>query len=117
MDKDLAIAHLLVNFSYIDGEITKSEIKKIKEIFKKLKISIDIDTFISEILPKINDDGIKEYGEALAILNSTLGNDEKINLLKSAVEIIEADGKIMDKEIFKLHFVATNWGLDIKKVL
>ncbi|HOV14121.1 MAG TPA: TerB family tellurite resistance protein [Spirochaetota bacterium] len=117
MTKDLAIAHLLANFSYIDGEISNSEVKKIKEITKKMNIQVDIDTLISEILSKINDEEIKEYGESLAYLNLNLSEDEKIKVLKGAVEVIEADGKIMDKEIFKLHFVATNWGIEVKKVL
>jgi len=116
MTKDLAIAHLLTNFSYIDGEISDSEIVKIKDIAKKMNLEVDIDGLVKEILPKINSEEISEYAEALAFLNLNLDEDEKIKLLRYALEVIEADGKIMDKEIFKLHFVSTNWGIEIKKI-
>ena len=116
MTKDLAIAHLLANFSYIDGDISDVEVKKIKEIIKKMSLQVDIDNLIKEILPKINDEEIKEYAESLAFLNLNLNDDEKVKLLRYGIEVIEADGKIMDKEIFKLHFVATNWGIDIRRI-
>ena len=116
MTKDLAIAHLLANFSYIDGNISDTEVKKIKEIIRKMSLQVDVDNLIREILLKFNDEEIKEYAEALAFLNLNLNDEEKVKLLRYGIEVIDADGKIMDKEIFKLHFVATNWGIDIKRI-
>lgn len=116
MTKDMAIAHLLANFSYIDGEITDSEIDKIKEIIQKMGLQVNVDKLIADVLTNINGSEIKEYAESLAFLNMNLSQDEKIKILKYAVEIIEADGKIMDKEIFKLQFVAVNWNIDVNKI-
>ncbi|OHD08493.1 MAG: hypothetical protein A2086_05280 [Spirochaetes bacterium GWD1_27_9] len=116
MTKDLAIAHLLANFAYIDNEIHDAEIKKIKDISKKLNLKVDFDSIFSSFKENANNEELEEYAQALAFLNLNLDKDEKIKILRYAIEIIEADGKVMDKEVIKLQLVSKSWDIDVKKV-
>ena len=116
MTKDLAIAHLLANFAYIDNEIAYIEIKKLKEISEKLKLKVNIDDIVRDVVDKADTLEMDLYAEALAYINTRCELDEKLKILKYAVELIEADGKIMDKEVMKIKMVSANWNIDIKEV-
>jgi uncharacterized tellurite resistance protein B-like protein len=115
MDKDTAIIHLLVNFAYIDNQIAPQEVEVIKNYAKKKNIKVDIDKIIKYVKENANEDELRLYAESLNFLNQNLSEDEKIEFLKSADDVIKADGVVLPGEEVKLQMVAKNWGVVLKK--
>jgi uncharacterized tellurite resistance protein B-like protein len=117
MDKDTAIIHLLANFAYIDNKIAPQEVEVIKNFAKKKNIKADVDGIIKFVVKNANEDELKQYADSLNFLNQNLSTDEKIELLKSADEVIKSDGIVLEGEKIKLQMVAKNWSIDIKKIM
>lgn len=118
MTKNEAIIDVLANFAYIDNEIAKEEVQKIKEIAKKMNVNdVNIDSVVERVVKDAIDEELNRYSHAIAILTESFSEKEKIDFLKKAADVITADGKIMNSEFIKLELLAKNWGLDLKKVL
>lgn len=118
MTKNEAIIDVLANFAYIDNEIAKEEVLKIKQIAKDMGINdVNVDKFISNVQKDAFDKELTVYSKAIALLTQELSEKEKIDFLKKAAEVITADGKIMNTELIKLELLAKNWGIDLNKYL
>ena len=116
MDKDTAVIHLLTNFAYIDYHIAQEEVEVIKKYASKKGINVDIDSIIEFAEKNANDEELKFYADSINFLNQNLTEDEKIELLKAADELIKSDGAVLKGEEVKLEMLSKNWGIDLKKI-
>jgi uncharacterized tellurite resistance protein B-like protein len=117
MDKDTAILHLLANFAFIDNHISPEEVEVIKNYAKKNNLKGDVDKILKFVEKNANEAELKEYADSLNYLNMNMSIEQKIDLLKSANEVIKSDGVVLKGEEMKLKMVAANWGIDMKKIL
>lgn len=117
MTRDEAYLLILANFAYIDNEITKEEVGKIKSIQKKLGLIGDVDKIIKGVVENPINDEIERYSKAIAYLSENLTKIEKSDFIKYSAEVITADGKVFANEIIKLELLAKNWELELSKIL
>jgi len=117
MSRDEAYLLILANFAYIDNEIAKEEIDKIKSIQKKLGLIGDVDKIIKGVVENPINDEIERYAKAIAYLSENLTKSEKSDFIKYSSEVITADGKVYANEIIKLELLAKNWELELSKIL
>lgn len=117
MTKNEAIVDIMVNFAYFDDDIHDVEIRKIKEIAALMEIdNIDIDAKVEYLRKNADDRELKNFAKSLAYLNIHLSDKEKGKVFEQIIEVIKADGKIVDSERYKAELLATNWQIDLKKL-
>ncbi len=117
MTRDEAYLLILANFAYIDNDISKEEVDKIKFIQKKLGLIGDVEKIIKGVVENPINSEIERYAQAIAYLTQNLTKSEKTDFIKYSVEIITADGKVFANEIIKLELLAKNWELELSKIL
>ncbi len=96
IDENLACAILLIEVSYADFKIDKTEIKSIIELFEKnFKLSKKESEWLSDKALNIHKDAncLREY---IKYINNNYTKEQKNNLIKMAWRVARADN-IVDK--------------------
>jgi uncharacterized tellurite resistance protein B-like protein len=96
--------YLLTAFvcSACDGEIANEEIKQIKDLCGQTELfsGLDITSLLNNYVAQINKDGVSFINSYFSYLrNNELSEDVQLNILKLAIQIIEADNQILYSEI------------------
>lgn len=96
--------YLLTAFvcSACDGDIAPKEIALLKNWCDKSKLfgDIDVETKLNEYIEFINKYGNRFIAEFLLLLDSSdLADEEQLEIIRIAIEMIEADGLIQYSEI------------------
>lgn len=117
MTKNEAIIDIMVNFAYFDDDIHEVEIEKIKDIAAQMGIDeIDIDAKVSYLRENADEQELKNFAQSLAYLNMHLSDNEKKAVFGRIIEVIKADGKIVESERYKADLLATNWQVELDSV-
>lgn len=85
-----------------DGNIADEEVRIIKEQSKKNDFlnNLDIENLLNVYISSINSEGISFLKSYLnEVRDNNFTNDEKVQLLKIAIDIIEADNEVQYSEI------------------
>lgn len=85
-----------------DGNIADEEVRIIKEQSKKNDFlnNLDIENLLNVYISSINSEGISFLKSYLnEVRDNNFTNDEKVQLLKIAIDIIEADNEVQYSEV------------------
>lgn len=117
MDKFQAIFEILLILSGVDGHIHKREIKVIKEFLEANigDVKFDPQVVIKKISNLKREVIIEELKLAATVLKNQCDAEDRITILKFAVELISADGKIIDKENAFLCALGELWNIDMQE--
>lgn len=102
MDKEILYLKTLLCCSACDGEIAPEEVDLIRSLIAKNEIfdGIEAESAINDLISELNDDGLKFIKEYLdAIRKSELDKKEQLLIIRLAIDMIEADNKIVYSEI------------------
>ena len=102
MDKKILYLKTLLCCSACDGEIAPEEVDLIRSLIAKNEIfdGIEAESAINDLISELNDDGLKFIKEYLdAIRKSELDKKEQLLIIRLAIDMIEADNKIVYSEV------------------
>lgn len=102
MDKKILYLKTLLCCSACDGEIAPEEVDLIRSLIAKNEIfdGIEVESAINDLISELNDDGLKFIKEYLdAIRKSELDKKEQLLIIRLAIDMIEADNKIVYSEV------------------
>ncbi len=96
--------YLLTAFvcSACDGEIASEEVLLVKELCAKSDLfgELDVETNLNEYVASINERGVRFINDYLHILSNTnLSAQEQLQIIKIAIDVIEADNQVLYSEI------------------
>lgn len=91
---------VLIQLALIDGELDASELRVVEEIAARQSLDT---TSIQELISV-------EKGNTPVLDN--LSNDDKFEYMYSLVELMKVDGRMQEKEIKYITFLATKLGYD-----
>lgn len=102
MDKKILYLKTLLCCSACDGEIAPEEVDLIRSLIAETEIfdGIEAESAINDLISELNDDGLKFIKEYLdAIRKSELDKKEQLLIIRLAIDMIEADNKIVYSEV------------------
>ena len=102
MDKKILYLKTLLCCSACDGEIAPEEVDLIRSLIAKNEIfdGIEAESAINDLISELNDDGLKFIKEYLdASRKSELDKKEQLLIIRLAIDMIEADNKIVYSEV------------------
>ena len=102
MDKKILYLKTLLCCSACDGEIAPEEVDLIRSLIANNERfdGIEAESAINDLISELNDDGLKFIKEYLdAIRKSELDKKEQLLIIRLAIDMIEADNKIVYSEV------------------
>lgn len=101
---DIKEIYLLTAFvcAACDGEIAPEEVALVKQLCDKSTLfgDLDVETKLNEYVSAINEHRMRFINNFLRILEDTdLTQEEQLEVVKIAINMIEADGKILYSEV------------------
>lgn len=116
MDKFQAAFEILFILCAVDGHVDQREIKVVSQFLQEniKAINFNPEAVIKNIY-KLNGDGvIEELNHAAMVFKANASVQDRITILNFAVELLSADGKISDEEMYFLNFLGELWNIDMK---
>lgn len=101
---DIKEIYLLTAFvcAACDGEIAPEEVALVKQLCDKSTLfgDLDVEAKLNEYVSAINEHGMRFINNFLRILEDTdLTQEEQLEVVKIAINMIEADGQILYSEV------------------
>lgn len=101
---DIKEIYLLTAFvcAACDGEIASEEVALVKELCDKSSLfgDLDVEVKLNEYVSAINTHGMRFINDFLRELeNADLTENEQLEIVKIAINMIEADGQILYSEV------------------
>ena len=101
---DIKEIYLLTAFvcAACDGEIASEEVALVKQLCDKSSLfgDLDVETKLNEYVSAINEHGMRFINNFLRVLeDADLTQDEQLEVVKIAIDMIEADGQILYSEV------------------
>lgn len=101
---DIKEIYLLTAFvcAACDGEIAPEEVALVKQLCDKSSLfgDLDVEAKLNEYVSAINEQGMRFINNFLRVLeDSNLTQEEQLEVVKIAINMIEADGQILYSEV------------------
>ncbi|MCM1139946.1 MAG: TerB family tellurite resistance protein, partial [Muribaculum sp.] len=101
---DIKEIYLLTAFvcAACDGEIAPEEVALVKQLCDKSSLfgDLDVEAKLNEYVSAINEHGMRFINNFLRVLeDADLTQDEQLEVVKIAIDMIEADGQILYSEV------------------
>jgi tellurite resistance protein len=119
MDKFEAALRILYLLSSIDGEVNGAEVKIIMAYLKENQAEINFDhrSVIQNLLFMGKEKAKIEIGISAMYYKESSIQEERINLLDFAANLVAADGKFDLEEIRLFIILGEKWDIDIDKFM